>query len=63
MPTHNEIYVAFSKGEAAIIDLFDAVGKQMEGLANILAKQNEAIKELQARLSKDSHNSNKPPFG
>ncbi|MCP4459233.1 MAG: hypothetical protein GY816_14610, partial [Cytophagales bacterium] len=61
MPTHNEIHTAFCKGEAAIVDLFETVGKQVEGLARQLDKQNEAIKELQARLSKDSHNSSKPP--
>jgi len=61
MPTKTEIHIAFSKGEAAIVDLFDTVGKQVEGLAKQLDKQNEAIKELQARLSKDSNNSSKPP--
>jgi len=61
MPTNDEIHAAYSKGEAAIVDLFEAVGKQVEGLATQLEKQNEAIKELQARLSKDSHNSSKPP--
>lgn len=61
MPSHIEIQAAFEKGESAIVKLFDAVGKQVEGLANQLEKQNEVIKELQARLSKDSHNSSKPP--
>jgi len=61
MPPHNEIKAAFEKGESAIVKLFDAVGKQVEGLANQLEKQNDIIKELQARLSKDSHNSSKPP--
>ena len=61
MPTSDEIHIAFSKGEPAIVDLFEAVGKQVEGLANQLEKQNQAIQELKARLSKDSHNSSKPP--
>ncbi len=61
MPTCDEIHAAFSEGEEAIVDLFEAVGKQVECLASQLEKQNEAIKELQARLSKDSHNSSKPP--
>ncbi|OAD19237.1 transposase IS66 [Candidatus Thiomargarita nelsonii] len=61
MPTRDEIHAAFSKGEQAIVDLFDAVDNQVKGLANQLDKPNEAIKELQARLSKDSHNSSKPP--
>lgn len=62
IPTFDEIHAAFSKGEPAIVDLFETVGKQIEGLASQLDKQNEVIKELQARLSKDSHNSSKPPF-
>ncbi|MCK5538719.1 MAG: IS66 family transposase [Thiomargarita sp.] len=61
MPTHNEIHVAFSKGEQAIVVLFEQVGKNVIKLANQLEKQNEIIKELQASLSKDSHNSSKPP--
>ena len=61
MPTRNEIHAAFFKGEPAIVDLFDVVGKQVEELGSQLEKQSEAIKELQARLSKDSHNSSKPP--
>ncbi len=61
MPTRDEIHAAFSKGEADIVDLFETVGKQVEGLANQLETQNETIKELQARLSKDSLNSSKPP--
>ena len=38
MPTHEEIYV--SKGGAAIVDLFDAVSKQVEKLARSLMKNN-----------------------
>lgn len=61
MPTCDEIHAAFLQGELAIVNLFEAVGKQIEGLASQVEKPNEAIKELQARLSKDSHNSSKPP--
>lgn len=62
MPTHDEIHAAFEKGEAAIVVWFDEIGKQVEELASQLEKQHEVIKELQARLSKDSNNSSKPPF-
>jgi len=37
------------------------VGKQLEELAGQLEKQAAAIKELQARLAKNSRNSSKPP--
>lgn len=61
MPTQDEIHAAFCKGEAAIVCLFDEVGKIVTELASQLERQNGAIKELQARLSKDSNNSSKPP--
>ena len=61
MPDYEEIHVAFEKGEAAVVELFNAVGRQIEELAVQLEKQNEALKELQARLQKDSRNSSKPP--
>ncbi len=58
MPTRDEIHATFSEGEEC---RFIWSGGQVECLASQLEKQNEAIKELQARLSKDSHNSSKPP--
>jgi transposase len=61
MPTHNEIHATFSKGKESIVVLFDDVGKIVIELASQLETQNEVIKELQARLSKDSSNSSKPP--
>lgn len=51
MPTHNEIHAAFSKWEAAIVDLFDTVGQMVIGLAsqlglfsNFFVKKNNYIK-------------------
>jgi transposase len=61
MPEYEEIHAAFEKGEAAVVELFNEVGKQIEELAAQLEKQGEALKELQARLNKNSHNSSKPP--
>lgn len=61
MPTKEEIHAAFEKGEKVVVELFDDVGKQMEALAGQLEKQAAALKELQARLSKNSQNSGKPP--
>src|SRR5712692_8520781 len=61
MPTDEEIHIAFEKGEDAVRDLFRDVTVQVEELAKQLAKQGEALRELQARLTKDSRNSSKPP--
>jgi transposase len=41
--------------------LVHALGKQIEELAHQLAKQGEALQELQARLAKNSRNRSKPP--
>ena len=61
MPTREEIHTAFEQGEGAVVGLFIGVGKQLEELAGQLEKQAAAIKELQARLAKNSRNSSKPP--
>ena len=61
IPTDEEIHTAFETGEAAVIDLFHDVVEQMSELARQLAKQGEALQALQARLSKNSRNSSKPP--
>ena len=61
MPTRGEIHAAFEQGEGAVVGLFIGVGKQLEELAGQLEKQAAAIKELQARLAKNSRNSSKPP--
>ena len=61
MPTHEAIHIAFEKGEAAVRNLFHDVAGQVEELARQLAKQGEALQELQARVAKDSRTSSKPP--
>ena len=61
IPTDEEIHTAFEKGESAVLALFHDVARQMAELAQQLAKQGEALQALQARLSKDSRNSSKPP--
>jgi transposase len=61
LPTDDEICVAFEKGQAAILDLFRDVSRQMHELAQQMAKQAEALHTLQARQAKDSRNSSKPP--
>jgi hypothetical protein len=60
MPEYEEIHAAFEKGEAAVVGLFNDVGKHIEELAAQLEKQGGALKELQARLNKNSRNSSKP---
>jgi transposase len=61
MPTREEIHAAFEQGEAAIVELFLAVERQLEELAGPLEQQAMALKEWQARLDKNSRNSSKPP--
>lgn len=61
IPDHKEIRKAFGEGEEAVVALFGDVTAQVEDLAAQLKKQAEALKDLQARLSKNSRNSGKPP--
>jgi transposase len=61
MPSEHEIHQAFMRGETAIVQLFATLGQQVFDLAEQFEKQTEALKELTARLSKNSHNSSKPP--
>ena len=61
LPNREEIHVAFTQGEAAIVELIWSLGTQLEKLAGQLETQAVALKELQARLEKNSRNSSKPP--
>src|SRR6266852_8497501 len=61
MPTDEAIHTAFEKGEATVLELFPNIADQMAALARQLAKQGEALQDLQARLAKHSGNSSKPP--
>ena len=61
LPTREEIHSAFAQGEAAVVELVLGIGQQMEELAGHLEQQAVALKELQARLEKNSRNSSKPP--
>ncbi len=61
IPTAKEIHIACQKGEQAVVVLIESINLQFIALAEQLNKQAEEIKELQARLAKDSHNSGKPP--
>lgn len=61
MPTNEDIHTAFEQGEAAVMALFHAVATQVAELAQQLAKQGEVLQEVQARLTKTSRNSSKPP--
>jgi len=60
-PTEQEIHAAFEQGESAVRDLVHDLAKQIEELAQQLAKQGEALQTVQARLAKNSRNSSKPP--
>jgi transposase len=61
LPIDDEICAAFEKGQAAILDLFHDISRQMQELARQMAKQAAALQALQARQAKDSRNSSKPP--
>ena len=60
-PSKDEISIAYQQGEAVVLELFDQIEYQVMKLSKISQDQAEAIKELQAKLSKDSSNSGKPP--
>ena len=60
-PTEDEIRTAYEQGEVTVIALFNGVECELVSLADALKSQAEAIKELQAKLSKNSSNSGKPP--
>lgn len=61
LPSHEKIKEAFLQGEEAVVALFDELGDPLTELALQLLKQGEVIQELQAKLSKNSKNSSKPP--
>ena len=61
IPDEKKIRKAFAEGEEAVVALFGEVTVQVEKLACQLEKQSVTLKDLQARLSKNSRNSGKPP--
>ena len=61
IPKEKEIRTAFTEGEESVVALFGSITAQVEELAAQLKKQAEILKDLQARLSKNSRNSGKPP--
>jgi len=61
LPTREDIHAAFKQGEEAVVALFFGVAQQVEALGEQLEKQAVALKEVQARLGKNSRNSGKPP--
>jgi len=61
IPSHKKIREAFREGEDAVVALFDEFGGQLIELAQQLQKQSDMIQELQAKASKNSRNSSKPP--
>lgn len=61
IPEEKEVRTAFAEGEEAVIALFGSITAQVKKLAAQLEKQAGVLKDLQARLSKNSRNSGKPP--
>ena len=61
IPEEKEIRTAFAEGEEAVVALFGSITAQVEELVVQLEKQAGMLKDLQARLTKNSRNSGKPP--
>ena len=61
IPDKEKIRKAYAEGEEAVVALFGGITVQVEEFAAQSAKQAEVLKDLQARLSKNSRNSGKPP--
>lgn len=61
LPTDDEVRSTCQAGEEAVLALFNQVGCELARLAEMLKTQSAAIEELQAKLSKNSSNSGKPP--
>jgi hypothetical protein len=59
--TRDEIHRAFQEGKNAIMELFVRVEQPVQALAEHVEAQTAALKEVQARLGKNSANSSKPP--
>ena len=65
LPTAEDIRAAFRQGEEAVVTLF--LQQQAMFLAllaqqnQVIERQNERIRELEARLAKNSRTSSKPP--
>ena len=54
LPNPDEVRAAYREGEEAVVKLF-------MGLVVLYQEQEARIRDLEARLNKDSHNSSKPP--
>jgi len=54
LPRTDEVRAAYREGEEAVVKL-------LMGLVAMYQVQEVRIRELEARLNKDSHNSSKPP--
>ena len=62
MPTREEIHIAFEQGEEAVAGVFQGRGQAVGRTGrDRWERQAAAVKELQARLGKNSRNSSKPP--
>jgi hypothetical protein len=61
LPNPDEVRAAYREGEAAVVKLLMGVMAKYKGLEAMSQAQDARIKELEARLNKDSHNSSKPP--
>ena len=56
-----EIGQVYAQGLSAIIGLVEELYDQMSAMREVIGGLSERVKELETRISKDSHNSHKPP--
>jgi transposase len=61
MLTRNEFQAIYDQGPEAVFALLQTLWTTMAELKEQNVRLSERVQELEARLSKDSHNSNKPP--
>lgn len=62
LPDRNDIHNAYLEGEEAVIQLIEGLVSVIQELLILTQKQTQTLQALQDQLSKDSHNSSKPPY-
>lgn len=59
--TREMILAMYAQGPDAVVAFVEKLLAEIEGLKQVVQKQEERIAALEAQLKQDSHNSNKPP--
>jgi transposase len=61
LPTDEEIRIAYTQGEDAVVRLVNSLVQLIQQQAEAIQKLEETVQKLQDQLSKNSKNSSKPP--